>query len=159
MFSLIYAWMNGWVNNHEAGNLIRHCAQYDVILIHIYCLKVVRREKCMGSLTFPSRYLDIQPLEAIVIVHVIFRDLLIQGLHVQNEKKTLRLFHYSTACFWRGVHWTSFPVKIKALYHSSKLICEYYVCKQCDNDIPNLARRMALFCKWHHMTWFGLKAY
>ena len=29
MFSLICAWINGWVNN-EAGDLRRHCAHYDV---------------------------------------------------------------------------------------------------------------------------------
>ena len=33
MFSLICAWINGWVNNGEAGNLRRHRAHYDVIVI------------------------------------------------------------------------------------------------------------------------------
>ena len=35
MFSLICAWMNGWVNNREAGDLRRHCAHYDVIAMLI----------------------------------------------------------------------------------------------------------------------------
>ena len=30
MFSLICAWINGWVNNREAGDLRRHHAHYDV---------------------------------------------------------------------------------------------------------------------------------
>ena len=30
MFSLICAWINDWVNNHEAGDLRRHLGQYDV---------------------------------------------------------------------------------------------------------------------------------
>ena len=30
MFSLIYAWLNGWVNNGDAGDLRRHRANYDV---------------------------------------------------------------------------------------------------------------------------------
>ena len=30
MFSLIFAWMNGWVNTREAGDLRRHGAHYDV---------------------------------------------------------------------------------------------------------------------------------
>ena len=30
MFSLICVWINGWVNNREAGNLRRYCAHYDV---------------------------------------------------------------------------------------------------------------------------------
>ena len=33
MFPLICAWINGCVNNLEAGGLRRHCAHYDVIVI------------------------------------------------------------------------------------------------------------------------------
>ena len=31
MFSLIWVWINAWVNNREAGNVRRHRAHYDVI--------------------------------------------------------------------------------------------------------------------------------
>ena len=33
MFSLICAWINDWVNNGEAGDLRRHLAHYDVIVM------------------------------------------------------------------------------------------------------------------------------
>ena len=33
MFSLIYTWIRGWVNNREAGDLRRHQAHYDVIVM------------------------------------------------------------------------------------------------------------------------------
>ena len=33
MFSLISAWIDGWVNNGEAGDLRRHLAHYDVIVM------------------------------------------------------------------------------------------------------------------------------
>ena len=33
MFSLISAWINGWVNNREAGDLRRHLAHYDVSIM------------------------------------------------------------------------------------------------------------------------------
>ena len=33
MFSLICAWINGWVNNREAGNLRRYRAHYDVTVM------------------------------------------------------------------------------------------------------------------------------
>ena len=33
MFSLICAWINGWVNNHEAGDLRCHRAHYDVTVM------------------------------------------------------------------------------------------------------------------------------
>ena len=35
MFSLICAWINCWINNREAGDLIRHHAHYDVTVIHV----------------------------------------------------------------------------------------------------------------------------
>ena len=34
MFSLICVWINGWVNKREAGDVRRHRAQYDVIVMH-----------------------------------------------------------------------------------------------------------------------------
>ena len=34
MFSFICAWINGWVNNREAGGLRRHRARYDVTVMH-----------------------------------------------------------------------------------------------------------------------------
>ena len=33
MFSLIYAWINGWINDHETGDLICHRAHYDVTVM------------------------------------------------------------------------------------------------------------------------------
>ena len=35
MFSMIFAWINGWVNTREAGDLRRHGTHYDVIAIFI----------------------------------------------------------------------------------------------------------------------------
>ena len=39
MFSLIGAWMNGWVNNGEAGDLRRHHAHYDFAVMIWRCAK------------------------------------------------------------------------------------------------------------------------
>ena len=36
MFSLICVWINGWVNNREAGDLRRHRGHYDVIVMEIF---------------------------------------------------------------------------------------------------------------------------
>ena len=38
MFSLICAWINGWVNNGEAGGLRCHRAHYDVTVMKCTCL-------------------------------------------------------------------------------------------------------------------------
>ena len=35
MFSLICAWINDWVNNHETGDLRHHGAHYDIIVMRI----------------------------------------------------------------------------------------------------------------------------
>ena len=37
MFSLICAWINGWLNNHQAGDLRRHCGHYDVNVMWFPC--------------------------------------------------------------------------------------------------------------------------
>ena len=42
MFSLICAWINGWVNNREAGDLRRHRAHYDVVVMLDDIICVVR---------------------------------------------------------------------------------------------------------------------
>ena len=41
MFSLICAWINGWVNNRETGDLRRHHAHYDVTVMVVLCLIMV----------------------------------------------------------------------------------------------------------------------
>ena len=55
MFSLIFAWINGWVNNREAGDLRRHRAHYDVTVMTgdrwIPRTKVQYREKCFHLIT------------------------------------------------------------------------------------------------------------
>ena len=42
MFSLICAWINDWVNNHEAGGLRCHLAHYDVtgmcVIMRPFCI-------------------------------------------------------------------------------------------------------------------------
>ena len=50
MFSLICAWINGWVNNGEAGDVRRHRAHYDVTVMYFQCCTVISRHvlKCFG---------------------------------------------------------------------------------------------------------------
>ena len=38
MFSVICVWINGWVNNREAGDLRRYCAHYDVTVMVLIAL-------------------------------------------------------------------------------------------------------------------------
>ena len=51
VFSLISAWINGWVNNHEAGDLRRHRGHYDanvmVRYVHSQCFIFVVPVLCL----------------------------------------------------------------------------------------------------------------
>ena len=42
MFSFICAWINSWVNNREAGDLRRHHAHYDVIVMEDPLIEVTK---------------------------------------------------------------------------------------------------------------------
>ena len=56
MFSLICAWINGWVNNREAGDLWRHYAYYDVIVLsHVLVLQNSFRSKTVARALFTRK--------------------------------------------------------------------------------------------------------
>ena len=54
MFSLICVWINGWVNNDEAGYLRRHRTRYDVIVmcVHIYLCMSGATGGCVISISW-----------------------------------------------------------------------------------------------------------
>ena len=57
MFSLICTWINGWVNNREAGDLRRHGAHHDItVMINIinHCLWFLFRDILRCSIIWPS---------------------------------------------------------------------------------------------------------
>ena len=47
----ICAWINGWVNNREAGDLRRHRAHYDVIIMEIF-------DPCYSDVHCPVKFLS-----------------------------------------------------------------------------------------------------
>ena len=51
MFSLICAWIKDWVNNREAGDLRRHRAHYDVIVMNSDKLESVLGEQSFGIMS------------------------------------------------------------------------------------------------------------
>ena len=53
MFTLICTWINGWVNNREAGDLRRHSAHYDVIVM-LY--RQPREIRAIGAQPLMSRW-------------------------------------------------------------------------------------------------------
>ena len=85
MFSLICAWMNACVNNREAGDLRRHRAHYDIIVMKVVSLKLLlvalRKPDCDArcqilkrfwyGITFfkPKSHADIGKINAQIACH------------------------------------------------------------------------------------------
>ena len=38
---MLCAWINGWVNNREAGDVGRQCAHYDVTVMYVFEVKCI----------------------------------------------------------------------------------------------------------------------
>ena len=49
MFSLIYVWINGWVNNREAGDLRCYHGHYDVIVMLWYEMRPGHKKRCQKT--------------------------------------------------------------------------------------------------------------
>ena len=57
MFSLICVWINGWENNHEAGDLRCYHAHYDVIVMEVECTnKKYHRVRVTHQLPVPQTH-------------------------------------------------------------------------------------------------------
>ena len=63
MFSLICGWINGWVNNREAGDLRRHRAHYDVTVFKLWTGKISRDFSV--KISFAGISLSQQPLSLV----------------------------------------------------------------------------------------------
>ena len=68
MFSLICTWINGWVNNREAGHLRRGRARYDVFVMYSPCIaRCYYMEQIVVLVFYPSDpYVLFQSLSVLV---------------------------------------------------------------------------------------------
>ena len=51
-FSLIWARINSWVNNREAGDLRRHRVHYDIIVMHYTLVVVCKTDADLNGISF-----------------------------------------------------------------------------------------------------------
>ena len=74
-FSLICAWINGWVNNRDAGELRRHRAHYDVIVILYRWIILNLQSNCVSMMIslFWKRMVDRFKLYGTNHINVIVR--------------------------------------------------------------------------------------
>ena len=96
MFSLIYVWINDWVNNRDAGELRRHRGHYDVIVMKI----ANKIAKCIGVMSGLKYQLDKTTLvliyNSLVLPHFYF-SILAWGFESERllklQKKAIRTIH------------------------------------------------------------------
>ena len=68
MFSLICVWINGWVNNRKAGDLRRHRAHYDVIVMTKISLQWTPKSRTGAVVTFKKLFQITSPFETGFVV-------------------------------------------------------------------------------------------
>ena len=83
MFSLICAWINGWVNNRMAGDLRRHRVQYDVTVMGCFLLH------------FPPRFIFENPYLN-TNIHCKRHDNLIEYISSENRNRNV-------GCCWTKI--------------------------------------------------------
>ena len=117
IFSLIYAWTNGWANNRNASDLRRHSVRYDVTLMSRCRIK---RQKNILTLNFhlPAWYVYITWREPILVIIVPADDL------APNNSGSSQVFfevaldiNDSISILWTGWLHTNFPLEIPGPLH------------------------------------------
>ena len=130
MFSLICAWINGWVNNGEADDLRRYRAHYDVTVMehgqhnrsqYIVCGKSVckgtwqnrkqhlRRENKANEKKYwyPTRYYDICPIRYYRTEYGVLDNIRMpRQLSINMEAWNHFKVKLTTCIFCIGLHWT-----------------------------------------------------
>ena len=81
MFSMICAWISGWVNTRKAANLRRHCSHYDVIVMHV------------------SHALIIILITIIIVIVVIIIVILLSSLSLELPSELLSLLDQNKRTF------------------------------------------------------------
>ena len=103
-----WAWINGWVNNRDAGNLRRHRTHCDVILMWITLLSFSGRYLAVFSRTnyMRSRFLNTSKASAAFNTHV--------EVHIGNEAdlSTKQSMAPSPCCSWADIY---FGIKFRTV--------------------------------------------
>ena len=78
MFFFICAWTNGWVNSRDDGDLRRHHAHYDIIVVTDYKIEYVSSEVSVSYQRFRKAY--VRPNDAIKTVDKTCNFVALSGL-------------------------------------------------------------------------------
>ena len=100
MFSLIWTWTDGWISNGDAGDLRRHDAHYDVIVMCRRCYnKLLNRFMSLSVLRVSSIRLDQQCNSLYLHVyhcHRVVHDVTYINLVITDSDYGLLRYHHQT---------------------------------------------------------------
>ena len=148
MLSLICVWINGWINNREAGDLRRYRAHYDVIVM---CFGGCGKTPFMMPMSLLFASLPMWWRKCCSIIHILpymrpstkecIADNSIIGYHGEKccinvllsltvviESKEWLQTHILTTCVGRARGWTFYYQKCKIkldLWHGFVIQCTY----------------------------------
>ena len=114
LFSVIRTWINGWVNNREAGDLRRHCAHYHTM--HLLW------EKFQWILPLYMKPISFQSRASVVcsVTAAIFIDLCLKKLNVYSQHIGQKTNEYLN--IWKNPQelkcWSTFCVNYFLRYYS-----------------------------------------
>ena len=112
MFSLIYAWINDWVNNREAGDLRRQRDHYDVIVMNI-------QNQNHKNAWYILHYLCNSNLLRVMMNHA--RNLFISASTFNNSSGN-QLWYVVVAWYW----WIEVRVMLVAWQHQANTWNNHY---------------------------------
>ena len=95
MFSLIYAWINDWVNNREAGDLRRQHGHYDVIVMLNWDKRNTdQQHKCLISLCIYSATVFVSPFTVLLTITTYFLQLPSSNCQIRISKLYTHIYIY-----------------------------------------------------------------
>ena len=111
-FSLICVWINGWVNNREAGDLRRHHGHYDAIIMQL----------AFYDMLFTKTHVDViwgVFMQAIVLFGIVsFCGEVFTNNHFAHMKMDFPDFHFSYQNYQALEHDRMFVIIIPILFSS-----------------------------------------
>ena len=131
MFSLIGAWINGWVNNREAGDLRRYRAHYDVIVM---CIQD-HPSYSACSIHFFDTYIYIYIFNSSIVNHKRHLRKCTPVYHLIHDVISEAIFGFLIYCIFSYI-----------LYHCCKTMLRIHM-------IHFSRGELLLFLGWKNMPW------
>ena len=141
MFSLICAWIYGWVNNGEAGDLRRHRAHYDVTVMHLATrIQLISLAVCCNIGYSPETHPP--KTSSSQIPHYVFScSIVLLPCFMGNFKRFTKMTERDFARFM-----------LKTIFRWIYVLQQIPDSKTCNSARPPFTKKTPLYCYKHKMV-------